>query len=78
MGTTASPSVAKQTMCWDHCHKCNRSQSRFWVSSKEQFEKERVETQNKKLVEEGKVARGCAFCGGPLVSYADWDDTVGT
>ncbi len=41
--TSTSKTANQSHMCWDHCLACNISQRRFWVSSKEQFEKERIE-----------------------------------
>ena len=51
-------------VCWDHCTACGRSQNRFWVKNKKQFEKERAE----------KLLHCCTFCKGKLTSHMEGED----
>lgn len=54
--------------CWDHCPECGQSQGRFWVRSKEQFDREKAEV----------IGHKCMFCGGgKLVSYSE-DESLNT
>lgn len=48
-------------MCWSHCHSCSRSQGRFWVYFKFEFE------------EEAAIDCPCGFCGKNMVTYSDYD-----
>jgi len=47
---------------WDHCHNCNRSQSRFEFYYQEQFD------------EAAKVKASCVFCGEDLATYHESED----